>query len=169
MNKEEFSDRVNAAEGSLYRVAKSILHNDEDCADAIQSGILRAWQKLETLREDAYFKTWLTRIVINECYQILREAKRQVLLEEYPGWDAQAISHAQDESEMMLEFVRLEEKYRMPIALHVIEGYSVKETGEILGLSEVNRRAAWRLWTMRKRGRHLRRRQHFLFAGGGFE
>lgn len=137
MDKEEFSKQVLVAENSLYRVAKSILHNDEDCADAIQSGILKAYQRLDTLREPCYFKTWLTRIVINECYGMLRYAQRYVALDEYPGWDA-AVAEAWEDSPVMTELMQLEEKYRMPIVLHQIEGYSVKEIGEILGLSETN-------------------------------
>lgn len=138
MNKEEFSRQVLAAESSLYRVAKSILHSDEDCADAIQNGILKAWKKLDTLRSDKYFKTWLTRIVINECYQLVRGAQKCVSLEEYPGWDAGAVSQIEDESDVMVALVQLDEKYRVPIVLHEIEGYSVKEIGRIMGLSETN-------------------------------
>ena len=138
MNKEEFSRQVLAAESSLYRVAKSILHSDEDCADAIQNGILKAWKRRDTLRNDKYFKTWLTRIVINECYQLMRTAQKYVPLDEYPGWDADAVSQAEDESDVMLALVQLDEKYRIPIVLHEIEGYSVKEIGKILGLSETN-------------------------------
>ena len=138
MNKEDFSKQVLAAESSLYRVAKSILHNDEDCADAIQNGILKAWEKLDTLRSDKYFKTWLTRIVINECYQIVRAAQKYVSLDEYPGWDMEAVGRAEDESDVMIALARLDEKYRLPIVLHEIEGYSVKEIGKILGLSETN-------------------------------
>lgn len=138
MNKDEFSRQVLAAEGSLYRVAKTILHNDEDCADAIQNGILKAYQKLDTLQNKKYFKTWLTRIVINECYQIIRNAQRYTSLDEYPGWDAEAVEDSHEESEVMLELMQLDEKYRIPIMLHDIEGYSSKEIGSILGLSETN-------------------------------
>ena len=138
MNKEDFSKRVLHAEDSLYRVAKSILHSDEDCADAIQNGILKAFQKLDTLRNDQYFKTWLTRIVINECYQIIRHAQRYVALEEYPGWGAEAVSEIEEESPVMSELMRLEENYRLPIVLHEIEGYSIREIGRILKLSETN-------------------------------
>ena len=138
MNKEDFSKQVLAAESSLYRVAKSILHNDEDCADAIQNGILKAWEKLDTLRSVKYFKTWLTRIVINECYQIVRAAQKYVSLDEYPGWDMEAVGRAEEESDVMIALARLDEKYRLPIVLHEIEGYSVKEIGKILGLSETN-------------------------------
>lgn len=138
MDKEYFSRQVLDAEASLYRVAKSILHNDEDCADAIQNGILKAYQKRADLRNIKYFKTWLTRIVINECYGIIRHEKKYVSLDEYPGWDAEAVDNAEGESLVMLELMQLNEKYRLPIVLHEIEGYSVREIGKLLGLSETN-------------------------------
>lgn len=138
MDKENFNKQVLSAEDSLYRVAKSILHNDEDCADAIQNGIMKAFQKLDTLRNDKYFKTWLTRIVINECYQIIRYAKKHVALEEHPGWDVEAACMMEEESQVMSELMQLDEKYRIPIILHEIEGYSAKEIGKILNLSETN-------------------------------
>ena len=83
MTKEIFSAEVLKAEKSLYHIAKSILTNDEDCADAMQNAILHAYEKLHTLRKEAYFKTWLTRILINECYQIIRSKKPLVSYEDY--------------------------------------------------------------------------------------
>lgn len=138
MNKDEFSRQVLEAEGSLYRVAKTILHRDEDCADAIQNGILKAFQSIDTLRNDRYFKTWLTRIVINECYQLIRHEQHQVPFEDYDRC-GKADSYAmEEESRVMSEFRMLPEKYRVPIELHDIEGYSAKEIGEMLSLSETN-------------------------------
>lgn len=72
MNKQQFTKQVLEAEASLYHVAHILLVNEEDCADAIQNAILAAYDKLGDLKKDAYFKTWLTRILINECYRILR-------------------------------------------------------------------------------------------------
>ena len=54
----------------MYRVAIAILMNDEDTADAIQETILDCWERIGTLRENRYFKTWLIRILINNCYDI---------------------------------------------------------------------------------------------------
>lgn len=138
MNRDLFGERVMEAEGSLYRVAKSILRNDEDCADAIQNAILKAYERLDTLREERYFRTWLTRIVINECYGIIRQAKRYVSLEEYRGWEEPRTADTEGESEVYAELMRLQEKYRLPIVLHEIEGYTAREIGEMMGLSETN-------------------------------
>lgn len=142
MDKENFSRQVLKAESSLYHVAKSILHNDEDCADAIQNGILKAYEKLDTLRSEKYFKTWLTRIVINECYQLLRIRSRYVCLDDHEDWETKVsgdgYSCESEEQDIMEALMRLDEKYRLPIVLHEIEGYSSKEIGQILGLSETN-------------------------------
>ena len=82
MKKEQFTKEVLNAEKSLYHTARSILANDEDCADAMQNAILHAYEKLHTLRSEAYFKTWLTRILINECCQIIRSKKPTVSYED---------------------------------------------------------------------------------------
>ena len=66
-NQQEFTAAVLAAEPTLYRGAKAMVGNEEDCADAAQQAILRAWERLDTLRQPQYFRTWLTRILINEC------------------------------------------------------------------------------------------------------
>ena len=134
MTNEEFVRLLSDAERSLYRVAKSILQNDEDCADAIQSAILNAFDKLDTLKQQKYFTTWLTRILINECYQMIRSRREQVPYEDYmenqesPG----------EQGEVYVAVMELEELYRMPFVLHYIEGYSVKEVASILEISVSN-------------------------------
>ena len=82
MNKQQFTKQVLEAEASLYHVAHTLLVNEEDCADAIQNAILAAYDKLGDLKKDAYFKTWLTRILINECYRILRVDRHHLSFEE---------------------------------------------------------------------------------------
>ena len=134
MNKEQFTAEVLKAEKSLYHIAKSILKQDEDCADAMQNAILAAWQKLHTLKKDAYFKTWITRILINESYQLLRDRKSQVSYEDY--LDDRKTEDQGSLSELYLAVQELPEPYRIPFVLHYVEGYSVKEAAGILKLSE---------------------------------
>lgn len=134
MTNEQFVRLVSDAEKSLYRVAKSILRNDEDCADAIQSAILSAFDKLDTLKQEKYFTTWLTRILINECYQLIRGRREQVSYEDYMANEESPAGH----SEVYEAVMGLEELYRMPFVLHYIEGYSVKEVASILEISVSN-------------------------------
>ena len=145
MTNEQFVQRVLEAEASLYRVARSILHNEEDCADAAQNAILKAFDKLDTLKHEKYFATWLTRILINECYRILEKRKSEVSYEEYmtgedgDAWEEPEVSGAKNTGSEVFEAIRsLDTKYRIPFVLHYVEGYSVKELSGMLALSVSN-------------------------------
>lgn len=133
MTKEQFTKQVLCAEQSLYHIAKSILANDEDCADAMQSAILHAYEKQHTLRNEAYFKTWLTRILINECNQIIRSKKPFVSYEEYFAEHVQ--EDEEQDSEIFSIVMELENIYRIPFVLFYVEGFSVKEISSMLGLT----------------------------------
>lgn len=65
MDKGFFVGELEAHSGMLYRVAYTILRNDETCKDALQDTALKAWEKRHSLREERYFRTWATRILIN--------------------------------------------------------------------------------------------------------
>lgn len=60
----------------MYKVAWAYLKNDEDVADAISETILNCYEKLSTLKKDSYFKTWMIRILINNCNEMLRHKGR---------------------------------------------------------------------------------------------
>ena len=75
---------------AMYKVARGILDNDEDAADAMQDTILTCFEKIHTLKKPEYFKTWMIRILINECNKIHRHYKnfsRAEELPEVPGQD----------------------------------------------------------------------------------
>ncbi len=65
MDKDFFVTEIEKCSGTLYRVAWAILRDDDDCMDAMQDTALKAWEKRHTLREERYFRTWVTRICIN--------------------------------------------------------------------------------------------------------
>ena len=129
MNREQFTTEVLKAEKSLYHIAKSILKNDEDCADAMQNAILSAYGKLHTLKNEAFFRTWIT-----ESYQLIRGRKNQISYEEY--MDDRKAEDQTRYSELYRAVQELSESYRIPFVLHYVEGYSVKEIGIILKLTE---------------------------------
>ncbi|EPZ57339.1 RNA polymerase sigma factor, sigma-70 family protein [[Clostridium] sordellii ATCC 9714] len=75
MDRKTFITKVLECEKTLYNVSKSILINDADCEDAVQEAILKAFNKLHTLKNEEYFKTWLIRILMNECYRLKSKKK----------------------------------------------------------------------------------------------
>ena len=117
----------------MYHVAKTLLYNDADCADAIQEAIVRAFTKLHTLRQDSYAKTWLIRIVINECYAIMRRQKRIISLEAYKREET---CQTEDYTDLYEAVRQLPEEIRICVTLYYMEGYSVKETARILEVTE---------------------------------
>ena len=132
MTNEEFAKIATDTAEVMYRVSKSILKRDEDCEDAVHEAIVKAFSKLYSLKNDSFAKTWLIRIVINECYAILRKRKREIYREEITEEEAEK----QDYSELYTALNRLPADYRVTIVLYYIEGYSVSETADILKVSE---------------------------------
>ena len=132
MTNEEFAKIATDTAEVMYRVSKSILKRDEDCEDAVHEAIVKAFSKLYSLKNDSFAKTWLIRIVINECYAILRKRKREIYSEEITEEEAEK----QDYSELYTALNRLPADYRVTIVLYSIEGYSVSETADILKVSE---------------------------------
>ena len=80
MNKKELGALIIDGTDDFYRVAKSILKEDADCQDAVQEAVSKAFAKIDTLREKKYAKTWFIRILLNECYRMLRQRKREAEL-----------------------------------------------------------------------------------------
>lgn len=134
MKKEQLGQLIIASQDTLYHVAKTLLVSDADCADAIQETIVKAFTKLHTLRQDSHAKTWLVRILINECYTFMRKAKRVVPLEE---WQCEEIvGEEADYSDLYEAVRRLPPETRICITLYYLEGYSVKETARMLEITE---------------------------------
>lgn len=132
MDKEAFAKVVLSATDSLYRISKTILKNDADCEDAVQEAIAIGFAKLGTLRQEKYAKTWLVRILINECYSLLKKRDKTTPLladpeaEEYAGTDY---------SDLYEALGALKKEYRLAIVLHYLEGYSIQEIAKIMRIS----------------------------------
>ena len=77
MEEERFVSEVRAMERTLYRVARGYLRTWDECADAVQEALCKAWDKRKRV-DESYFRPWLTRIVINECHNIGRRKKRLI-------------------------------------------------------------------------------------------
>lgn len=118
----------------MYHVAKTLLYNDADCSDAIQEAIVKAFSSIHTLRKDAYAKTWLIRIVINECYAIMRREKKLVSLEDYSV--EEAAEERTDYSDLYEALSHLSEEIKLTVTLYYIEGYSVKEVAALMNTTE---------------------------------
>ena len=118
----------------MYRVARGFLRSDEDIADALQDTILTCFEKMHTLQEPKYFRTWMIRILINHCNDILRQKKKECCFEEKP--------EIKDPDAPMeyLEFTELlgtlADHYREIIVLYYVDGFKIHEIAAVLNLNE---------------------------------
>lgn len=134
MTKEQLGNLIIASQDTMYHVAKTLLRNDADCADAIQEAIVKAFSGLHTLRKDSYAKTWLVRIVINECYAIMRREKRLLSLEDVSL--EQAAQEEGDYSDLYEAVSRLPHEIRLTVTLYYMEGYRIKEIAALMKTTE---------------------------------
>lgn len=129
MDKEAFANVVLSSTDSLYRISKSILKYDADCEDAVQEAIATGFGRLGTLRQDAYAKTWLTRILIHECYSLLKKREKSTAMLTEP--EAYA-SECADYMDLYEALGTLKKEYRLTIVLYYLEGYSIGEIAKLM-------------------------------------
>lgn len=132
-DKDAFTELMMSQMPGMYRVARAILMNDEDAADAISETILTCFEKLGTLKESRYFKTWMTKILMNKCYGIIRANKRMVYVEELPEQSSEGDMNSLEWKEAMNA---LDEKYRIVLILYYAQGFQTKEIAKILKIPD---------------------------------
>ena len=137
MDEHSYLQRMQACERSLYRVARSILWNDADCADAIQQAVFRGWQKLSQLNESEKFNSWIMSILVNECRNIQRKNMRHANIVSALTEKIKTGSQPKIKNMELEEAIKaLPEHYRLPILLHYMEGYPIKDIARILDVNE---------------------------------
>ena len=133
---DAFTELMQLHEKDMYRTASAILAHDADIADAIQETILTVWEKIDTLQKNRYFKTWMIRILINKCKDILRSGRRMICVEELPEQAAKDTVEAEANLEWKEALWGLDEKYRLIVVLFYAEGLRTAEIGKLLQLPD---------------------------------
>ena len=130
MDNEAFTSAILGMTNTLYRVAATQLRQRADQEDAVQECLRRAWEKRHRLREDRYVQTWVIRILLNECHRMQRRMARTLPAEEVVP------VHQDENNELKDLLARVEERYRLPLLLHYIEGYDVAQTAAMLHIPQ---------------------------------
>ena len=125
--------------GMLRGTAMRILGSPADVDDAVQQALLAAWKKYEAFRGQSEFATWVTRILLNVCYDMVRDrARERSVLADYG--DSGAVSGDDAEEARLLDrlddaIARLPRLYRESLSVGVLSGRSPEEAAEMLGCS----------------------------------
>lgn len=119
---------------TMYKLAWTYLKNEDDVADIVQDTILTCYEKLPTLRDEQFFKTWMMKIVINHCKNLLKKEKRVVHMEALPEETFVEKEYSNMEWNEMLG--SLDEKYRTVMLLYYLENFNTREISQILDMNE---------------------------------
>jgi RNA polymerase sigma-70 factor, ECF subfamily len=150
-DKEAFEELVRRHQHRVFAVAGGILRRREDVEDVAQQVFVKAYFSLKKFDQRAAFSTWLYKITVNECWDLLRKKKvrplvyesdlseeqaRQVIAsgeKENPGPDVSQRIEARERVERLME--GLDERDRLMLILKEVEGFSIEEIAEVLSLN----------------------------------
>ena len=132
-----FSNLIEKVKYKLYKTGMAILKNDDDTCDAIQETLIKAYKNIKTLNNNEYFTTWIVRILINQCYDIIRKNDKIVSMSE----KLQANQNTYYElysQESSLEYVlnMLDKDLKLVTVLYYYDDLSVSTISEILNIPE---------------------------------
>jgi RNA polymerase sigma-70 factor (ECF subfamily) len=129
---EKFITEFDSLKGQLYRFAYLYLRNEASALEAVDETVFLAYKNIRKLRQPEFFKTWITRILINVCKKELKHAKKVAPLEELP----ELIHEDYDTLPLRDAITKLPEELRVIINLRYFNNYTLVETAQILKLPQ---------------------------------
>lgn len=131
---QAFLELMSENKEALYRTALAYLKNEEDALDAVQEVTMRAYAKIKTLRMPEYAKTWLIRIMMNYCNDVLQKKKRYVF-DESIG-ELKGISDDFTYMEVDEALSHLSEKDRQLVHLKYLHDIKIKDIADMTSTPE---------------------------------
>ncbi len=117
----------------LYRICIVILCNEQDVQDVIQDTLCKYLEKEPVFRDEEHEKAWLIKVATNICRDMIRFRVRHPKV---PIDEVENILVAPEQRQTLKELLELPVRHKTVIYLHYVEGYSVKEISDILGITE---------------------------------
>lgn len=136
-DEKAFDELIGLVKKELYLIAKAKVKYEDDVADAIQETIFICYRNIHKLRDNKFFKTWLVRILINECNKILKKKKNNISYEENEMENYLKSSEDSLENigfDILIDGLKEEEK--IILTLYYYFEYSSKEISKILKINE---------------------------------
>jgi RNA polymerase sigma-70 factor (ECF subfamily) len=153
---QAFCDLVRPLEKSIYFAAKALLDNEADAEEVAQEAVLKAYKALSRFRAEAKFSTWIIQITINEARMKLRKDRRHLyesldagkesdegdyIPRDFADWreiPSEALQQKQLREALARALNSLVPKYREVLVMRDVQQLSIKETADMLGISEAN-------------------------------
>lgn len=133
-----FQTLIHIEKEKLYKMAYVYMRNEDDALEVFQETIYKAFASLSKLKNEEYFSTWITRILINSAIDLLRKKKRVVPINQ------EVLENTSDTSsfnsdvhiDLLKAMEEIEEKYKTVLLLRFYQDYTVKQIASMLKCPE---------------------------------
>lgn len=133
-NTEAFSELIHENKLSMYKVAKAMLGRECDVEDAIQNTIINSYKNIKNLKKEKFFKTWLIRILINECNKIIKNNKKFNLLDYNQGVREEGYLDSYIDLDIHNAINDLDEELKETVILFYFDDFSIKDIARIMNV-----------------------------------
>ena len=132
-----FDELIMQIKQQLYLIARTQLKDEDDIADAIQDTIIMCYKNIKKLKDNMLFKTWIIKILLNECRKIYKKNKNR----DYISLDEKSMEISSEENfdknigfDVLIK--DLEDEEQLLLTLYYCSRYTTKEISEILKIKE---------------------------------
>ena len=132
MTEMEFIRKAESVKKRLYRTALLYLGSESMALDAVDEAVYKGFCAYKKLRQEEFFDTWMTRILINVCNTELRRRKKEIAVEELPETAAEEF----DALPLKDAVAKLPKDLRAVVVLRYFTGLTVAETAEALNIPQ---------------------------------
>ncbi|MFJ5565391.1 MULTISPECIES: sigma-70 family RNA polymerase sigma factor [Lysinibacillus] len=132
-----FQELIEDEKIKLYKIAYIYMKNEDDALEVVQETIYKAFVSIKYLKDERYFSTWLSRILINSAIDLLNKKKRIIPMERKSIEEKLApyLSNQKD-SDLIRAVMELDEKYKTVLILRFYKDYTVKQIADVLDCPE---------------------------------
>lgn len=133
-NREAFGELIMMHQEYLYKLAYMYTKNEQDALDAVQECAMRAMISMDKLREPQYFKTWITRILINSIYKAQKKYRNNSPFEDYNEAAPEQPLSIEEKTDLYDAIDLLPPVYKTVVILQYFQGIKIKDIAEVMGI-----------------------------------
>lgn len=135
-NREAFGELIIMHQEYLYKLAYMYTKNEQDALDAVQECAMRAMISMDKLREPRYFKTWITRILINSIYKAQKKYRDSSPFEDYNEAAPEQALSIEEKTDLYDAIDLLPPSYKTVVILQYFEGMKIKDIAQVMNIPE---------------------------------
>ncbi|MFQ9264814.1 MAG: RNA polymerase sigma factor [Clostridia bacterium] len=135
-DEQAFDEIILMMEKEMYLVARSKLNNDDDISDAIQETIIICFKNIIKLKDNSLFKTWIIRILINECNKIYKKKKKNIISLDSNEIELKDEKDNDNNLSFHILIRNLNQEEKTILTLYYCSQYTTREIADILKIKE---------------------------------